>query len=81
MLVHLLPRPAFEVLGLKGARARHLISYWLCCSCGNAKMQITALVARKLPFPMLFARVIKPGAKPNRVCVVSEPPPEPVYRA
>lgn len=50
MLVHLLPRPAFEVLGLKGALARHLISYLLCCSCRSAKMQIASLVARKLPF-------------------------------
>lgn len=50
MLVHLLPRPAFEVLGLKGALARHLISYLLCCSYRSAKMQIASLVARKLPF-------------------------------
>lgn len=64
MLVHLLPRPASEVLGLKGALVRHLVSYFLCGSYGNTKMQIASLVARKLPSPKLFARVIKPGAKP-----------------
>jgi hypothetical protein len=84
MLVHLLPRPASEVLVPEGTFACWLINYFLCGSYGKIKMQSASLVARKLPSPTLFARVIKPGAKPllfRTGLTRSELPSERVFRA